>query len=147
MEIRDYDNLKFYNYVPVNKELKKSCVPCPNIEEYEAKLNEQLDKQLKSAFQGNILDQINAKNINVDLKRDVQKKLNILSKKTDKAIIELIKRKINESKNSGKNMSNDNYDENESTSMTLNFDRTNDIKFGHVLHQALNKLDVMDESD
>ncbi|SBS88719.1 pre-mRNA-splicing factor CWF18, putative [Plasmodium malariae] len=145
MEMKDFNNLKFYNYIPVNRELKKCCVPCPDTEEFEVKLNQELDEQLKNAFQGNILDQINARNINVDLKRDLQKKLNILSKRTDKAIIELIKRKINESKNN-KETSNVN-DEQENTSMTLNFDRKNDHNLGHLLHQTLNKLDVMDESD
>ncbi|SBT80421.1 pre-mRNA-splicing factor CWF18, putative [Plasmodium malariae] len=144
MEMKDFNNLKFYNYIPVNRELKKCCVPCPDTEEFEVKLNQELDEQLKNAFQGNVLDQINARNINVDLKRDLKKKLNILSKRTDKAIIELIKRKINESKNN-KETSNVN-DEQENTSMTLNFDRKND-NLGHLLHQTLNKLDVMDESD
>ncbi|CRG94710.1 conserved Plasmodium protein, unknown function [Plasmodium gallinaceum] len=141
MEVKDYENLKFFNYIPINKELKKLCVPCPETDEYERKLDEEMEEQLKNAFQGNILDQINAKNINADLKRDLRKKLNILSRKTDKAIIELIKRKINE--NNDIPMSNEN---DENTSITLNFEKKND-NFGHVLYQTLNKLDDMDKSD
>ncbi|CRH01411.1 pre-mRNA-splicing factor CWF18, putative [Plasmodium relictum] len=142
MEVRDNENLKFFNYIPINKELKKLCVPCPDTDEYEGKLDEELEEQLKNAFEGNVLDQINAKNINADLKRDLQKKLNVLSRKTDKAIIELIKRKINENND----MSTNNEDE-ENTSMTLNFEKKNDKNFGHVLYQTLNKLDDMDKSD
>ncbi|VWU51101.1 pre-mRNA-splicing factor CWF18, putative [Hepatocystis sp. ex Piliocolobus tephrosceles] len=145
-EIKGYENLKFYNYIPVNKELKKSCVRCPDIEEYEQKLNDDLEEQLKNVFQGNILDQISAKNINIDLKRDLQKKLNILSKKTDKAVIELIKKKINESKNNKLVNEQDEENDKEKTT-TLNFDEKNYPKFGHLLNQALTNLDEMDDSD
>ncbi|SOV83430.1 pre-mRNA-splicing factor CWF18, putative [Plasmodium sp. gorilla clade G3] len=147
MDINDYENLKFYNYIPVNKELKKSCIPCPDTEDYEEKLNKEFDEELKKAFQGNILDQINAKDINADLKRDLKKKLDILSKKTDKAIVQLIKQKINENKNK-ENITNTNDDEKEKETVTLNFDKKNDKNFGHVLYKTLDKLDVMDdESD
>ncbi|CAG9473825.1 pre-mRNA-splicing factor CWF18, putative [Plasmodium vivax] len=155
MGAKDYRDLKFYNYIPVNKELKKSCVPCPDTEEFEAKLNEEFEEQVKNAFQGNVLDRIDAKNINADLKRDLQKKLNVLSKKTDKAIIELIKRKINEGKNRrGEDAFDDNYtneqqDENVGNSnTTLNFNQNgDDANYGHLLQQAMDKLDVMDDSD
>ncbi|SOV19521.1 pre-mRNA-splicing factor CWF18, putative [Plasmodium sp. gorilla clade G2] len=147
MDTNDYENLKFYNYIPVNKELKKSCIPCPDTEDYEAKLNKEFEEELDKAFQGNILDQINAKDINADLKRDLKKKLDILSKKTDKAIVQLIKQKINENKNK-ENITNTNDDEEEKETMTLNFDKKNDKNFGHVLYKTLDKLDVMDdESD
>lgn len=154
MGAKDYRDLKFYNYIPVNKELKKSCVPCPDTEELEAKLNEEFEEQVKNAFQGNVLDRIDAKNINADLKRDLQKKLNVLSKKTDKAIIELIKRKINEGKNStqedalnDKNK-NEEQDQNMENSNTLNFNQNgNDANYGHLLQQAMDKLDIMDDSD
>ncbi|SPJ12879.1 pre-mRNA-splicing factor CWF18, putative [Plasmodium sp. DRC-Itaito] len=147
MDINDYENLKFYNYIPVNKELKKSCIPCPDTEDYEAKLNKEFDEELKKVFQGNILDQINAKDINADLKRDLKKKLDILSKKTDKAVVQLIKQKINENKNK-ENITNTNNDGKEKETMTLNFDNKNDKNFGHVLYKTLDKLDVMDdESD
>ncbi|CDO66979.1 pre-mRNA-splicing factor CWF18, putative [Plasmodium reichenowi] len=147
MDTNDYENLRFYNYIPVNKELKKSCIPCPDTEDYEAKLNKEFDEELTKVFQGNILDQINAKDINADLKRDLKKKLDILSKKTDKAIVQLIKQKINENKNK-ENITNTNDDEKEKETMTLNFDKKSDKNFGHVLYKTLDKLDVMDdESD
>ncbi|VEV58231.1 pre-mRNA-splicing factor CWF18, putative [Plasmodium vinckei vinckei] len=144
-KIKHYDKLKFYNYVPVNKELKACCIACPDTEKYELELNEQLEEELKNVFQGNILDQINAKNINADLKRDLQKKINILSKRTDKAIIELIKRKINDNKNN-QNIYNENEDD-ENACITLDLSKNNDAKLGHILHETLNKLDNMDESD
>ncbi|CZU00210.1 hypothetical protein PFAG_05607 [Plasmodium falciparum Santa Lucia] len=147
MDTNDYENLRFYNYIPVNKELKKSCIPCPDTEDYEAKLNKEFDEELTKVFQGNILDQINAKDINADLKRDLKKKLDILSKKTDKAVVQLIKQKINENKNK-ENITNTNDDEKEKETMTLNFDKKGDKNFGHVLYKTLDKLDVMDdESD
>ncbi|GAW82572.1 pre-mRNA-splicing factor CWF18 [Plasmodium gonderi] len=155
MVVKDYKDLKFYNYIPVNKELKKSCVPCPDTEDFEAKLNQEFEEQVKNAFQGNVLDRIDAKNINADLKRDLNKKLKILSKKTDKAIIELVKRKINENKSRrGEGSSNDNYEnddrdkQNEISNTTLNFNQNeDDMNYGRLLHQALDKMDIMDDSD
>lgn len=152
MEVEKKENVKeklpvFYNYEPTNKNLKVFCTPAPDTTAIEQTVNQEFELEIEGALKGNILDQINAKDINADLKRDLKKKLDVLSKKTEEAVFELIKRKL---KNSDEAIKSEDINDKRSKNIlkgTLHVNDGGDENLGHILRKALNRLDSLDESD
>lgn len=87
-------NLKFRNYVPKTADLKELVMEKPTIEALEQELAQRASDTIEASMEEDAVMAIAPKKPNWDLKRDVQKQLAVLSMKTDKAIMELIRRKI-----------------------------------------------------
>ncbi|PFH33370.1 cwf18 pre-mRNA splicing factor protein [Besnoitia besnoiti] len=90
--------LKFRNYVPRDVALRRFCLPRPSVEELEKQIDKEANNAVKSAANEDVVSQIAPRRPNWDLKRDVEKKLSILSRKTDRAIVDLIRMKIADAK-------------------------------------------------
>ncbi|PHJ23295.1 cwf18 pre-mrna splicing factor protein [Cystoisospora suis] len=88
--------LKFRNYVPRDAALRQFCIPRPSVEELEKQIDREAGDAVRSAANEDVLSQIAPRRPNWDLKRDVEKKLAVLSKRTDRAIFELIRIKVSE---------------------------------------------------
>lgn len=96
--------LNFRNYRPKDDGLKKYIMDPPSIRPLEKDLTQRIDGALEAHMEDSedAVLAIAPKKPNWDLKRDVQKKLASLANKTDRAIMDLIRKKIaEESKASG----------------------------------------------
>lgn len=89
--------LRFRNYVPRDRSLRQFCIPRPTVEELEKQIDREAEDAIQKAGKGDILSQIAPRRPNWDLKRDVEKKLGALSHRTDKAILQLIRNKLQDS--------------------------------------------------
>merc|ERR1712185_492459 len=102
--------LRFRNYQPRNAQLKKAVVKPVQAPDTDKELLEVLLKQAISSEEqakAGVL-QIQPRKQNWDLKRDVQKKLDKLKKRTDRAILEIVRDKLSqvpESEQGGANLS------------------------------------------
>ncbi|KAL8274851.1 hypothetical protein Esti_001203 [Eimeria stiedai] len=96
--------IRFRNYVPKDPKLRQFCLPRPSVDELEKQIAKeaqaavQAAKEEASAKPNDILSQVAPRRPNWDLKRDVERKITILSRRTDKAIVQLIREKIEQSK-------------------------------------------------
>lgn len=152
MEVEKKQNVKqkppvFYNYEPINKNLKVFCTPAPDTKAIEETINQEFQLEIENALKGNVLDQIDAKDINADLKRDLKKKLDILSKKTEASVFELIKRKLKNSSQGTKLEDINDKPSKNTTKGTLHVNDVGNENLGHILRKALNKLEFLDESE
>lgn len=90
----------FRNYTPSDDTLKPGVLPKPNLIEIENEIKEQLENARPQALIESEIDlaTLAPQKIDWDLKRDAEKKLKILEKRTQNAIIELIKDRLKETK-------------------------------------------------
>ncbi len=90
----------FRNYTPKDDELKMNVLPKPKLIDIENEIKDQLENgQPQSLIEKEIdLATLAPQKIDWDLKRDVEKKLKILEKRTQRAIVDLIKERINQQK-------------------------------------------------
>lgn len=90
----------FRNYTPSDSTLKPGVLPKPNLVEIENEIKEQLENARPQALIESEIDlaTLAPQKIDWDLKRDAEKKLKILEKRTQNAIIELIKERLKETK-------------------------------------------------
>merc|ERR1719498_2269152 len=86
--------LRFRNYVPRTAGLRPACIEKPGVEEIEAMLDDKVQGLIAQAQKDEALITIAPKRPNWDLKRDFEKKLATLSAKTDKAMVQLIRRQL-----------------------------------------------------
>lgn len=86
--------VKFRNYKPVDESLKRYIVQQPPIPNIVEEIDEKLNKVTEANKSCDILN-LAPKKANWDLKRDLAKKLDILDKRTQKAIFEMVKQKFN----------------------------------------------------
>eukprot|EP00070_Physeter_catodon_P036454 XP_028343348.1 coiled-coil domain-containing protein 12-like [Physeter catodon] len=89
--------LKFRNYVPLDPAMRQWCLPRPSVEELEKQIDKEGREAIASAMNEDVASQITPRRPNWDLKRDIEKKLTILTRKTDRAILELVRRRAAES--------------------------------------------------
>merc|ERR1719440_1133549 len=90
--------IKFRNYTPRTPELKALCVPRQTTLELEETIDKTIEEHVKTAESDEMVLAIAPKKPNWDLKRDVEKKLNVLQGRTDRAVVQLIRRRITEDK-------------------------------------------------
>ncbi len=92
----------FRNYNPNDDALKPGILPKPNLVNIENEIKEQLENaRPEPLIQKDIdLATLAPQKIDWDLKRDAEKKLKILEKRTQHAIIELIRERLQNSQNS-----------------------------------------------
>lgn len=103
----DGDNLKnfpkpiFRSYTPKTEELKTSVLPKPKLIEIENEVKEQLESGKPAPLIESEIDltTLAPQKIDWDLKRDAEKRLRVLEKRTQKAIVELIKDRLKTKKN------------------------------------------------
>lgn len=86
----------FRNYNPKDESLKERVLPKPNLIEIENEIKEKLESgKPESLIEKEIdLTTLAPQKVDWDLKRDIEKKLKILEKRTQKAIIELIQERL-----------------------------------------------------
>ena len=91
----------FRNYTPKTEELKASVLPKPKLIEIENEVKEQLESGKPAPLIENEIDltTLAPQKVDWDLKRDAEKRLRVLEKRTQKAIVELIKDRLKTKKN------------------------------------------------
>lgn len=91
----------FRNYTPKDESLKPGVLPKPNLIEIEDQVKDQLDsgKPLPLIEKEIDLATLAPQKIDWDLKRDAEKKLKILEKRTQRAIVDLIRIRLKQQKN------------------------------------------------
>jgi coiled-coil domain-containing protein 12 len=100
----EVDNLLkpiFRNYTPISDELKSDVLPKPALIEIETEIKAQLESaKPKPLIEKEIdLNNLVPQKIDWDLKRDLQKAIKLLEKKTQRAILELIRERLNKKDN------------------------------------------------
>lgn len=92
----------FRNYTPNDQDLKSNILPKPDLTEIRNEIKEQLDSgKPKSLIEKEIdLATLAPQKIDWDLKRECEKKLRILEKRTHRAIVEIIRDRLKGDKNS-----------------------------------------------
>lgn len=92
----------FRNYTPNDQELKSNTLPKPDLTEIRNEIKEQLDSgKPKSLIEKEIdLATLAPQKIDWDLKRECEKKLRLLEKRTHRAIVEIIRDRLKGDKNS-----------------------------------------------
>jgi len=93
--------VKFRNYVPKTPDLQKMCIPKEGTAPIEQSIHKDIKELVDMIGQEDQTLDLAPKRPNWDLKRDVSEKTDKLSKKTDRAIIELIRKKIADEKKEG----------------------------------------------
>ena len=91
----------FRNYTPKDESLKSGVLPKPKLIEIENEIKDHLDNAKPAPLIEKEIDltTLAPQKIDWDLKRDVEKKLKVLEKRTQKAIVELIRDRIKGEKN------------------------------------------------
>eukprot|EP01137_Pigoraptor_chileana_P013786 Opistho-2@4819 len=83
--------IKFRNYTPISETLQENALPKPGI----VSLDDAVKEDAKPTKQEEVdLINLQPRKPNWDLKRDVAKKLDVLGKKTTRAIAELIRERL-----------------------------------------------------
>ena len=91
----------FRNYTPKDDQLKPGVLPKPNLIEIENAIKDQLASGKPEPLIEKEIDltTLAPQKIDWDLKRDVEKKLRLLEKRTQRAIVDLIKERLKKQKN------------------------------------------------
>lgn len=91
----------FRNYTPKDEALKPGILPKPNLIEIEAEVKEQLESGKPAPLIEKEIDlaTLAPQKIDWDLKRDAEKKLKILEKRTQRAIVDIIRSRLKQEKN------------------------------------------------
>ena len=92
----------FRNYTPKDETLKPGVLPKPNLINIETEIKDQLDSGKPEALIAKEIDltTLAPQKIDWDLKRDVDKRLKLLERRTQQAIVELIRQRLLREKNS-----------------------------------------------
>eukprot|EP00657_Telonema_sp_P-1_P007756 TRINITY_DN27920_c0_g2_i1.p1 TRINITY_DN27920_c0_g2~~TRINITY_DN27920_c0_g2_i1.p1 ORF type:complete len:115 (+),score=21.84 TRINITY_DN27920_c0_g2_i1:59-403(+) len=105
-EGNDEPTIRFRNYQPRNEKLKAACLPLTVAPPLHKELLEMCLEQVKESetdIKNGVLS-IQPRKPNWDLKRDVQKKLDKLRKRTDRAILEIVRTKLVSEGEQGSNL-------------------------------------------
>lgn len=91
----------FRNYNPKDESLKSGVLPKPKLIEIEDEIKEKLESGKPTPLIEKEIDltTLAPQKIDWDLKRDTEKRLKILEKRTQRAIVELIKERLRQQKN------------------------------------------------
>ena len=88
-----FDQIRFRNYIPKTEDLQQFCMEKPSTKEIEKDLLEHMEATLKEVESSEMLN-VAPKKPNWDLKRDVEKNVAILNSKTDRAIVNIIRSRL-----------------------------------------------------
>mmetsp|Transcript_31308 Transcript_31308/g.73001 ORF Transcript_31308/g.73001 Transcript_31308/m.73001 type:complete len:172 (-) Transcript_31308:19-534(-) len=90
--------IRFRNYQPRSAELQKFCLPRITSAEIEAAIDKEVEEALQAAEEQDGMLTVAPRKPNWDLKRDVQRKMSVLEGRTDRAIVQLIRRRMEQEK-------------------------------------------------
>ncbi|CEL92884.1 unnamed protein product [Vitrella brassicaformis CCMP3155] len=90
--------IKFRNYIPRMPALRKGCMKRPVVDAIEKRIEEEIQEVIEAGQTEDALSRILPKKANWDLKRDVEKRLGQLKRKTDRAVLQIIRRKLQDDK-------------------------------------------------
>ena len=94
MAVEGEKKLQFRNYIPKYKGLQEHCLPKPGVADLEESLDKKIEEAIAKAQQEDQVVCIAPRKPNWDLKRDLERKLEPLQAKTDKAMIQLIRMQL-----------------------------------------------------
>lgn len=93
-----------------------------------------------------ILSQVVPRRPNWDLKRDVERKITILSRRTDKAIVQLIREKIEQNKKAKELASTEEVGKKDFETATEHLSKE-EIELGQTVMNAMNEMNEIDDFD
>ena len=91
----------FRNYTPIDDELKPGILPKPDLVEIEDEIKDKLESGKPKLLIEKEIDLTNLapQKVDWDLKRDLEKRMKVLEKKTQRTIVELIRDRLKEKNN------------------------------------------------
>eukprot|EP00928_Gymnodinium_smaydae_P071576 TRINITY_DN55125_c0_g1_i1.p1 TRINITY_DN55125_c0_g1~~TRINITY_DN55125_c0_g1_i1.p1 ORF type:complete len:170 (-),score=57.87 TRINITY_DN55125_c0_g1_i1:48-557(-) len=98
LEEKEQKALRFRNYSPRTPELKDFCLAPITSADIEKEIDEEIAAILEAAEDEEQVLAIAPRKPNWDLKRDVERKTQVLQARTDRAVVQLIRRRIQEAK-------------------------------------------------
>ncbi|KAL8447070.1 hypothetical protein Emed_004658 [Eimeria media] len=138
--------IRFRNYVPKDPKLRQFCLPRPSVDELEKQIAKEAQAAVQAAKEEDILSQVAPRRPNWDLKRDVERKITILSRRTDKAIIQLIREKIEQSKTTKELLKDKEVGKKDFETSAENLSRE-EIEIGQSVWTAMNEMDKIEDDD
>jgi len=97
-EEKEFKEIRFRNYTPRTAELRAFCLPRITSTEIEEAIDKEVKAVLAEAEDQDVALAIAPRKPNWDLKRDVEKKMQVLQARTDRAVVALIRQRIIEDK-------------------------------------------------
>lgn len=138
--------IRFRNYVPKDPKLRQFCLPRPSVDELEKQIAKEAQGAIQAAKEEDILSQVAPRRPNWDLKRDVERKITILSRRTDKAIVQLIREKIEQSKATKEMLKDEEVGKKDFETSAESLTRE-EIEIGQSVLAAMNEIDKFEEDD
>lgn len=138
--------IRFRNYVPKDPKLRQFCLPRPSVEELEKQIAKEAQGAVQAAKEEDILSQVAPRRPNWDLKRDVERKITILSRRTDKAIVQLIREKIEQSKTTKELLKDEDVGKKDFETSAESLTRE-EIEIGQSVLTAMNEMDKLEDDD
>eukprot|EP00929_Paragymnodinium_shiwhaense_P097207 TRINITY_DN5896_c0_g1_i1.p2 TRINITY_DN5896_c0_g1~~TRINITY_DN5896_c0_g1_i1.p2 ORF type:complete len:160 (+),score=67.22 TRINITY_DN5896_c0_g1_i1:79-558(+) len=94
VEEKEVKQIRFRNYAPRTPELKDLCLPRITSADIEAEIDQEIVELLQAAEDSEAVLAIAPRKPNWDLKRDVERKMLVLQARTDRAVVQLIRMRI-----------------------------------------------------
>ncbi|OEH79439.1 coiled-coil domain-containing protein 12 [Cyclospora cayetanensis] len=148
-ELREREStpeIRFRNYVPKDPKLRLFCLPRPSVDELEKQIAKEAQGAVQAAKEEDILSQVAPRRPNWDLKRDVERKISVLSRRTDKAIVQLIREKIEQSKTTKELLKDDHVGKKDFETSAENLTRE-ELEIGQSVLTAMNEIDKLEDDD
>lgn len=101
-EKKDERTLQFRNYNPRTPELKDFCLPRVTSADIEDQIDKEIESAITAAEDQDVVLAIAPRKPNWDLKRDVDRKMQVLQARTDRAVVQLIRQRIKQDKSGSK---------------------------------------------
>merc|ERR1712187_269612 len=90
--------IRFRNYAPRAPELKDFCLPKITSAQIEDEIDNEIESAIAAAEDQEAVLAIAPRKPNWDLKRDVERKMQVLQARTDRAVVQLIRERIKQDK-------------------------------------------------
>eukprot|EP00933_Yihiella_yeosuensis_P052133 TRINITY_DN50142_c0_g1_i1.p1 TRINITY_DN50142_c0_g1~~TRINITY_DN50142_c0_g1_i1.p1 ORF type:complete len:161 (+),score=60.15 TRINITY_DN50142_c0_g1_i1:78-560(+) len=90
--------VQFRNYIPRTAELKDLCLPRITSADIEDTIDREIEEAIAAAEDQEAVLAIAPRKPNWDLKRDVERKMQTLAARTDRAVVQLIRQRIKKDK-------------------------------------------------
>ncbi|CAJ1348016.1 unnamed protein product [Effrenium voratum] len=94
VEVKDDRQIQFRNYVPRTPELRDFCLTRITSADIEAEIDKEIQEAIAAAEDTDAVLAIAPRKPNWDLKRDVERKMQTLAARTDRAVVQLIRLRI-----------------------------------------------------
>lgn len=93
-EKKDDRQIRFRNYIPRTPELRDFCMPKITSADIEAEIDKEIQEAIAAAEDAEAVLAIAPRKPNWDLKRDVERKMQTLAARTDRAVVQLIRQRM-----------------------------------------------------